>query len=453
MTIIEQDMAQLDALYQIAMKKLKYKIESYSTQLALLNTNLPFLEFNESITSFENNPIEHLKYRIKKKDSIQEKLEKKNLPITIESIRLLNDVVGARIVCSFLDDMNNVIDFIKQDPEIKILNCKNYIDTPKQNGYMSYHMNIEIPVLFRGKIEQVKAEIQIRTIAMDMWASLEHKIWYKKGIELPLEMRNEIDEIAIFTKKIDERLNNLAKTASFREIQQKNDFSFMNSEQYEKDHWKYEKALQYMEVITQTIEDEYREKKEVNPIEHVKGRIKSLSSINSKLQREAKDLNLKSIEENINDIAGFRIVCSFKSDIPKIVDLLKKSNTLKVFYEKNYIKHPKPSGYRAYHLLIGVPVFLQGGTEYVKVEVQIRTIAMDMWASLEHKLCYHKNVSNETRLELLRMSGTIKVIDEMMDGIIETSKELVKTKNKKLAKSKSKELIKSKNETEIEKIN
>ena len=127
---------------------------------------------------------------------------------------------------------------------------------------------------------------------------------------------------------------------------------------------------------------------------------------------------------------GFRIVCSFKSDIPKIVDLLKRSSTLKVFYEKNYIKHPKPSGYRAYHLLIGVPVFLQGGTEYVKVEVQIRTIAMDMWASLEHKLCYHKNVSDEMRLELSRMSKTMKVIDEMMDQIIEKSRELIKEKSK-----------------------
>ncbi len=428
MTTMEQDMIQLDALYQIAMKKLKYKIESYSTQLAFLTANSTTESANkENLIYGENNPIEHLKYRIKKKDSIEEKLEKKDLPITIENIRLLNDVVGARIVCSFLDDMENVIEFIKQDPEIKILNCKNYIDTPKQNGYMSYHMNIELPVLFQGKIEQVKAEIQIRTIAMDMWASLEHKIWYKKGIELPYEMCTEINKIAIFSQKIDERLNDLAKTASFREIKQKNNTSFMNNAQYEKDHWKYEKALQYMEVITQTIEDEYRENNEVNPIEHVKGRIKSIDSINSKLQRESK--NLKSIE-NINDIVGFRIVCSFKSDIPKIVDLLKRSSTLKVFYEKNYIKHPKPSGYRAYHLLIGVPVFLQGGTEYVKVEVQIRTIAMDMWASLEHKLCYHKNVSDEMRLELSRMSKTIKVIDEMMDQIIEKSRELIKEKSK-----------------------
>ena len=132
-------MEQLDLIYQVAMDKLKYKFNSLSKEFSLLE---------------ENNPIEHIKYRIKKKDSIEGKLKKKNLPITKESIRNLNDVLGVRVVCSFLDDIKILIKAIESDPEITILKCKNYIDTPKNCGYMSYHLNVMFPILINGKNNQ-----------------------------------------------------------------------------------------------------------------------------------------------------------------------------------------------------------------------------------------------------------------------------------------------------------
>lgn len=187
-------MEQLDLIYQVAMDKLKYKFNSLSKEFSLLE---------------ENNPIEHIKYRIKKKDSIEGKLKKKDLPITKESIRNLNDVLGVRVVCSFLDDVEVLIKTIESDPEITILKCKNYIDTPKNNGYMSYHLNIEFPVLVNGGVEKVKAEIQVRTIAMDMWASLEHKLCYHKEVDSRTNL--ELKRIANVVGNIDESMEEIIK--------------------------------------------------------------------------------------------------------------------------------------------------------------------------------------------------------------------------------------------------
>ncbi|MDD5827395.1 MAG: hypothetical protein PUD25_06510 [Bacilli bacterium] len=414
-------MEQLDLIYQVAMDKLKYKFNSLSKEFSLLE---------------ENNPIEHIKYRIKKKDSIEGKLKKKNLPITEESIRNLNDILGVRVVCSFLDDVEVLIKTIESDPEITILKCKNYIDTPKNNGYMSYHLNIEFPVLVNGVVEKVKAEIQVRTIAMDMWASLEHKIWYKKGIELPEEMTNEIYQMADFCKIVDERLNVYARNAEFRTPTKKIEYPFLQDKKYSITKLKHEAALKIMEEKIQSIVEEYGLSDSPNPIEHVKSRLKSDDSIGLKLQREQKTLTVNSIEENINDFAGIRIVCSFKSDVEKIVTLLKDDATMEIVEEQDYITYPKDSGYKSYHLLVNVPIYLQNGVEKIKVEIQIRTIAMDMWASLEHKLCYHKEVDSRTNLELKRIANVVGNIDESMEEIIKKSRNLVAQKSKKKVRKK-----------------
>ena len=417
-------MEQLDLIYQVAMDKLKYKFNSLSKEFSLLE---------------ENNPIEHIKYRIKKKDSIEGKLKKKNLPITKESIRNLNDVLGVRVVCSFLDDIKILIKAIESDPEITILNCKNYIDTPKNCGYMSYHLNVMFPILINGKTEYMKAEIQIRTIAMDMWASLEHKIWYKKGIELPNEMKTEIYQMADFCKKVDLRLNCYARNAEFRTPNKKIiDYPFINDKKYSITKLKHITALKIMEEKIQSIVEEYNLSDTPNPIEHVKSRLKSDDSIGLKLQRGKKPFTVNSIEENINDFSGIRIVCSFKSDVEKIVALLKDDVTIEIVEEKDYITNPKNSGYKSYHLLVNVPIYLQTGVEKIKVEIQIRTIAMDMWASLEHKLCYHKEVDSQTNLELRRIANVVGNIDDNMEEIIEKSRNLVAEKGTNKVRKKEK---------------
>lgn len=199
-------MENLDLIYQIAMNKLKCKFNSLSKEFSLWE---------------ENNPIEHIKYRIKKKDSIEGKLCRKNLPITEKNIRNLNDVLGVRVVCSFLDDVKLLIRTIENDPEITVLNCKNYIDVPKNNGYMSYHLNIVFPVFINGKIEPIKAEIQVRTIAMDMWASLEHKLCYHKEVDThtKLELRRLANVVSFIDNNMEEMIGKSRELVALKKKQ------------------------------------------------------------------------------------------------------------------------------------------------------------------------------------------------------------------------------------------
>lgn len=137
-----------------------------------------------------------------------------------------------------------------------------------------------------------------------------------------------------------------------------------------------------------------------NPIETIKSRLKSWDSLIKKMQNKNLPLNLKALEENIYDVAGIRIICAFQEDIYRLADSFLRQDDVKLIERKDYIKNPKPNGYRSLHLIVEVPIFLQHETRYMKAEVQFRTIAMDFWATLEHKLRYKKNIS-DTDAELL----------------------------------------------------
>ena len=132
-----------------------------------------------------------------------------------------------------------------------------------------------------------------------------------------------------------------------------------------------------------------------NPIESIKSRVKDYDSIIRKLIRKNIPRTLEAIEENINDIAGVRVVCAFEEDIYRLAKCLLQQDDITLIRKKDYIKEPKPSGYRSLHLIVSVPIFLENEKKDVKVEVQLRTIAMDFWASLEHKLKYKKNIPPE----------------------------------------------------------
>ncbi|GAA2246025.1 hypothetical protein GCM10010401_19380 [Rarobacter faecitabidus] len=144
------------------------------------------------------------------------------------------------------------------------------------------------------------------------------------------------------------------------------------------------------EVLTKVniLRDEFEHLHHENPIEHVSSRLKSAASVLDKIERKGCDPNFDAIRGSIFDIAGVRIVCSFIPDIYKVLEALQRQDDLTVLEVKDYIQNPKPNGYRSLHLICSVPVFLSSGTVQVTVEVQIRTIAMDFWASLEHKIYY-----------------------------------------------------------------
>ncbi len=159
-------------------------------------------------------------------------------------------------------------------------------------------------------------------------------------------------------------------------------------------------AIMEIETKFKVLDEQFSLKYDGNPIESINSRVKDYDSIIRKIIRKNIPRNLDAIEENINDIAGVRVVCSFVEDIYRLADCLLRQDDIILIRKKDYIKNPKPTGYRSLHLIVSVPIFLENEKKYVKVEVQLRTMAMDFWASLEHKLRYKKNLSPE-KLEML----------------------------------------------------
>ena len=181
----------------------------------------------------------------------------------------------------------------------------------------------------------------------------------------------------------------------------------------------YQSAIKEIGTKIEILNDEFQAKQKRNPIEHIKSRVKSAKSIVKKLQRKGLPVTLNSARENLTDIAGIRIICSFIDDIYIIADLLSGQDDIVLVEKIDYIKKPKPSGYRSLHLILQVPVFFSDHTEHVKVEVQIRTIAMDFWASLEHKLHYKgsENVPDSISEELRECADIIAKTDRKMQNI------------------------------------
>lgn len=178
----------------------------------------------------------------------------------------------------------------------------------------------------------------------------------------------------------------------------------------------YESALKTMRTKIEILNQEYQKVDNYNPIEHVKSRVKSPESIVKKLKKQGLPVDLETMREHLNDIAGIRIICSFTSDIYKIADTISQQKDVQVISVKNYIAMPKPNGYKSYHMVVALPVYLSDRVENVKVELQIRTIAMDFWASLEHKIYYkfEGNAPSGIQKSLKECADMANLLDERM---------------------------------------
>ena len=163
----------------------------------------------------------------------------------------------------------------------------------------------------------------------------------------------------------------------------------------------YKCAIMEVETKFKVLNQEFSLEYDRNPIETIKTRLKSSDSIVKKLAKKDVPLTVESIEKNLNDIAGVRVICSFPEDIYVLADCLLQQDDIKLIEVKDYIKNPKPNGYRSLHLIVEIPIFLKDEKKNMRVEVQLRTIAMDFWASLEHKLSYKKDIPQDEE-ELLR---------------------------------------------------
>lgn len=196
---------------------------------------------------------------------------------------------------------------------------------------------------------------------------------------------------------------------------------FKPSSNSEIDSWKevnliYNSALKEIETRLEILNDEFQHIHRYNPIEHIKSRLKSPESIVKKLKRHGHESTIENMVNYINDIAGVRIICSFTSDIYQIAEMISNQSDIKILSVKDYIKNPKPSGYRSYHIIVSVPIFLSDRSADTKVEIQIRTVAMDFWASLEHKINYkfEGNAPVFIKNELIECSKIIYELDERM---------------------------------------
>ena len=191
----------------------------------------------------------------------------------------------------------------------------------------------------------------------------------------------------------------------------------------------YDAGIKEVRTKLEILDDEFKIKHDHNPIHHMEYRLKSVNSILGKLEKRGLEVSLDSIVTNLTDIAGVRVICNYVSDVYKIADLLIKQSDIKLIAKKDYIKHPKENGYRSLHLVVEVPIFLAAKVQPTTVEIQIRTIAMDFWASLEHHLRYKADneVPDGVRDELIECAKTISNLDYKMQGIHE---ELNKPKKK-----------------------
>ena len=191
--------------------------------------------------------------------------------------------------------------------------------------------------------------------------------------------------------------------------------------EYRKMQLLYQSALKEIGTKLEILNDEFKFVHKYNPIEHIESRMKSEESIVRKLMKKGQDITVENIERYIDDVAGIRVICSFTPDIYRIVDMISNQDDIEVVKTKDYMVNPKPSGYRSYHMIVKVPIFLSDTVVPTRVDIQIRTVAMDFWASLEHKIYYKYDghAPEYIRSELRECAEMISYLDSKMLAINE----------------------------------
>ena len=191
-----------EALYQEAMMRYHCAILEMRTKLEVLSKDMT--------VRYRRNPIEFIESRLKKPSSIARKLKKMGLEVTVDNMtQHLSDIAGIRVLCAYIDDIYEIARMLARQKDVRIITVKDYIKVPKDNGYRSYHLIVEIPVYFSDKVRPVRCEIQIRTIAMDFWASLEHKIYYKYDTEVPAHLLQGLSDAAEQAGQLDATMEGL----------------------------------------------------------------------------------------------------------------------------------------------------------------------------------------------------------------------------------------------------
>lgn len=205
----------------------KFALDEVNTKINILKEEFQYIH--------DYNPIEHCNSRVKSPESILKKAYRKNLDMTLGTIKEnIRDIAGIRIICSFISDTYKISEMIKSQKDIELVEQKDYISTPKPNGYQSLHLIVKIPVFMSDRVEKVFVELQIRTIAMDFWASLEHKIFYKYDKQIPERIKMDLKDAALSAFELDLKMENLNKEVTvIKEKDSNNNYSLFNQAQFQ----------------------------------------------------------------------------------------------------------------------------------------------------------------------------------------------------------------------------
>jgi putative GTP pyrophosphokinase len=201
------DLAEVPESFILQAREFQRAIMMYSCAIREVKTKLEVLNDDLSVRN-QRNPIEMIKSRVKKPESIVDKLKRRGYPVTVQSMmEHLDDIAGVRVICSFVDDIYTVAKMLLSQDDITVIAVKDYIRNPKENGYRSYHLIIEVPIFLSDDKRNIRVEVQIRTIAMDFWASLDHQLKYKKNIGQGSEsISQELTECAEIIAETDQRM-------------------------------------------------------------------------------------------------------------------------------------------------------------------------------------------------------------------------------------------------------
>lgn len=288
----------------------------------------------------------------------------------------------------------------------------------KEGGWLQ-----KVPVLIISSEHAIEVENQCLELGV---ADFIHKPFESSIVRN--RVKNTIDLFAgknRLEQKIEEQEEALKKRDRIIQIQAE---KLQDVEQFHRLMMEYSSAIMEVETRLRVLNEEFSLEYNRNPFESIKSRLKSPASIYEKLERKGYPVTVENIREYLKDVAGLRVICSFPDDIYRLAELLVKQDNITLLGRKDYIKSPKANGYRSLHLILNVPIFLSNEKKYMKVEVQFRTIAMDFWASLEHKLKYKKDIDNTEEIvgQLKVCADSIGALDYQMQEIrdkIDSSKE------------------------------
>ena len=396
-------------------------LDVYKKGLDLLKLTLS--DINTSLSK-KGLGIEYTTDRIKSENSFLEKVYRKYDSKDQFSIKTAHDIIGFRVILRNVEDVRAYVNSIKNNPLIKVVDTKNYVDNPKESGYKSFHLIVEVPVeTIMGK-KKVNAEIQVRTELMDVYAREEHKLNYKG--ECSKESKDELFELSLALTNCETSFENALKGTFIKPEEPKKE----DLEKFNKIKPDFEKVQKRIHNKIEDLIDSYPHN---DDIAYTSERIKPVTSIKRKLKRRKLSFTPSNIKNKISDVVGFKIVVMTRKELDSLLSYIKKSKEFEIVDEKNYIKNPKESGYKGYHIKVKERILGSNGPTEIISEIQLQTMLMAAWAANEDVFYLDKNLNNNSiKYNLSVVSKNLYDVAQRLDMLKEKELELKKEKLKVL---------------------